>query len=88
MIIKVVGIEHIDFTKDGDRIQSKKIHYARLDHGLDNVTGGIPGSLSMGSRSQYFNYPVELGGEYVVFTDQDARFKDKRVICHFAPVTD
>lgn len=87
MIIKVVGIENIDFTKNGERIQSKKFHYVRLDHGLDNVIGGIPGSINVGPRSQYFNFPVELGGEYVVFTDQDARFKDKRVICHFAPVS-
>lgn len=86
MIIKVVGIEYIDFTKGADRILSKKIHYARLDHGLDNVTGGIAGTLSIGPRSQYFNYSIDLGGEYEVFTDQDARFKDKRVICHFAPV--
>ena len=88
MIIKVVGIEDIDFTKDGERIQSKKIHYVRLDHGLRNVVGGIPDSFSISPRSQFFNFPVELGCEYVVFADQDACYKDKRVICHIAPVSD
>lgn len=85
MIIKVVGIENIDFTKNGDRVQSKKIHYARLDHGADNIIGGIVGTMNISPRSQFFNYPIELGGEYVAFTDEDPRFKDKRVLCHFAP---
>lgn len=86
MIIKVVGIENYDYVKDGNRIIGKKVHYARIDHGLDNVIGGIPGSFSVGPKSEFFSYPLELGGEYIVFTDQDARFKDKRVICHISQV--